>query len=414
MGEVKREDLKQVVSEVVANTPILDVHTHLYSTDFGDLLLWGFDELVTYHYLIAETMRIESMPYDQYWGMGKQQQADLIWKRLFIDNTPYSEACRGVLTTLQQLGLDVSSRNVADYRRYFDSITVDQYVDTVFDVANISKVVMTNDPFDPQERKVWMEQGCTDSRFLAALRLDQLLVNWPIACGHLSSWGYNVELGLTETTIAEIQRFLKDWIGRMNPVYMAVSLPFTFAYPEDSATAKIIERCVLPVSRETDVPFALMIGVKRQANPGLQVAGDAVGKSDIKAVEYLCRNYPDNKFLVTMLARENQHELAVAARKFRNLLVFGCWWFLNNPSLVEEITRMRLELLGSSMIPQHSDARVLDQLIYKWTHSKRIIAKVLTDKYEDVADTGWRISRDEIERDVANLLGGNLWSFFKR
>ncbi len=52
-----------------------------------------------------------------------------------------------------------------------------------------------------------------------------------------------------------------------------------------------------------------------------------------------------------MLARENQHELCVTARKFPNLMIFGCWWFLNNPSLIEEITQMRLDLLGLSMIP---------------------------------------------------------------
>ena len=27
-------------------------------------------------------------------------------------------------------------------------------------------------------------------------------------------------------------------------------------------------------------------------------------------------------------------------------MVFGCWWFLNNPSLVEEITAMRRTLLA--------------------------------------------------------------------
>ncbi len=72
--------------------------------------------------------------------------------------------------------------------------------------------------------------------------------------------------------------------------------------------------------------------------------------------------FPDTKFIATVLARENQHELCVLARKFRNLHIFGCWWFLNNPSLIDEMTRMRLELLGLSFTPQHSDARVLDQL----------------------------------------------------
>ena len=54
----------------------------------------------------------------------------------------------------------------------------------------------------------------------------------------------------------------------------------------------------------------------------------------------MCREHADNRFLVTMLSRENQHELCVAARKFGNLMPFGCWWFLNNPSLIDEITRL--------------------------------------------------------------------------
>jgi hypothetical protein len=154
--------------------------------------------------------------------------------------------------------------------------------------------------------------------------------------------------------------------------------------------------------------------VKKLVNPRLRLAGDAVGKGAIGAVEHLCAEYPRNKFLVTMLSRENQHELCVAARKFRNLLIFGCWWFLNNPSLVEEITRMRLELLGLSFLPQHSDARVLDQLIYKWEHSRRIIGEVLCGKYADLLAAGWRLEEDEIRRDVGKLLGGNFRDFLKR
>jgi hypothetical protein len=64
-----------------------------------------------------------------------------------------------------------------------------------------------------------------------------------------------------------------------------------------------------------------------------------------------------------------------------------------------------------SVTPQHSDARVLDQLIYKWAHSRDIIANVLADKYIDLASTGWQISEDEIKRDVSALFGDNFWRF---
>ena len=72
---------------------------------------------------------------------------------------------------------------------------------------------------------------------------------------------------------------------------------------------------------------------------------------------------------------------------------------------------MRLELLGTSFIPQHSDARVLDQLIYKWEHSRRILAKVLTDKYSDLMQTGWKLTTAQIRRDVRQFLAGNFTAF---
>jgi len=163
----------------------------------------------------------------------------------------------------------------------------------------------------------------------------------------------------------------------MDSMYMAASLPPTFAFPEDSGRGRLITECVLPVAERRNIPFAPMIGVKKLINHDLRLAGDSVGKGDICAIEYLCANYPGVKFLVTMLSRENQHELCVAARKFRNLMIFGCWWFLNTPSIIEEMTRMRFELLGTSFIPKHSDARVLEQVVYKWQHSRDIICNVL-------------------------------------
>jgi hypothetical protein len=193
----------------------------------------------------------------------------------------------------------------------------------------------------------------------------------------------------------------------MHPLYLACSMENGFRYPEDSVRGKLIDEAVVPVCREHDIPFALMIGVRRQLNPALQVAGDGVGLGDVNSVANICLKYPDAKFLVTMLARENQHELCIVARKFRNLLPFGCWWFLNNPSIIYEMTRMRLETLGTTFIPQHSDARILDQLVYKWRHSRRIIGQALTESYQQLLSDGRVTTRREVEQDVKRLFSGN-------
>jgi len=192
---------------------------------------------------------------------------------------------------------------------------------------------------------------------------------------------------------------------------MAVSLPDTFQFPEDSPRGRMLAEAVLPACREFGIPLSLMIGVRYQVNPALKLAGDALGKADLRAVECLAREYPENRFLISVLSRENQHELCVYARKFANLMPFGCWWFLNNPSIVEEITRERLEMLGTSFIPQHSDARILEQVIYKWRNTRRTMAPILANTYRLLADDGRGVTRADIQRDVARLFRGNFERF---
>jgi hypothetical protein len=81
---------------------------------------------------------------------------------------------------------------------------------------------------------------------------------------------------------------------------------------------------------------------------------------------------------------------------------------MNNPSIVEEITRERIELLGTSFIPQHSDARVLEQVIYKWRNTRRTLAPILSNSYELMLDDGGTISRQDVQRDVNRLFRSNF------
>jgi hypothetical protein len=250
--------------------------------------------------------------------MNKSAQADLIWRRLFCERSPLSEACRGVLTTLARLGLDPHESGLDGYRRWFAAAEPDGHVDRVMELAGI------------------FSDG-----------------------------------------------------------------------DEGSTHGVLLREVLLPLLAERGLPLAMMIGSTGAVNPGLGEAGHMVGRADIGSVTRLCADFPGNRFLVTLLSRENQYELAVLARKFRNLTIFGCWWYLNTPSLVREITRMRLELLGTGFIPQHSDARVLEQLVYKWEHSRAVIAGVLAEKYCDLAATGWPLTEKAIARDVQRLLCGN-------
>ena len=385
-------ELQAQVESIVSSTPVMDAHTHLFPLEFNELCLWGIDELLTYHYLTAEALRTARMSYEQFWAMSKMDQADLVWKTLFVDNTPTSEAAQGIITVLDVFGLDTRAPDLREARAFFNSQRLAEHIDHVFDVARVSGVVMTNDPFDDAEDQLWSSGISVDRRFSSSLRLDSI-VN-------------TADLAVSTTT--RVRAFLDNWIQRRSPVYMALSLPPEFSFPSDDARDRLLREVILPTANEHRLPLTLMVGVRRGVNPRLRDAGDALGRANVTAIERLCSEYPDVKFLVTFLSRENQHELCVAARKFNNLMPFGCWWFLNNPSIVSEITRERFELLGQSFIPQHSDARVLEQLIYKWQHARRQIADALYDSYKQLLSRGRAVTTEEISRDVNRLFSGNF------
>jgi hypothetical protein len=405
------EQIRFVVEGAIEATPALDMHTHLFAPALGSLGLWGIDHLLTYHYLEAELFRSSAITPVQYWNLSTRQRADLIWRTLFVERAPISEATRGVAAVLKAFSLDAGAADLRDAREFFETQSIDSHIDEVFRLAGMDQAVMTNDPLDPAEAPLWNAGLPQDSRFIPVLRLDRILNRWPQHWPLLASEGYGVNEDASGNSTSEVRRFLERWFRRMRPVYMAVSLPDTFQYPEASVRGKLLREAVLPTCREFSVPLSLMIGVRYQANPELRLAGDAVGRADLRSLEHLCAEFPENRFLVSVLSRENQHELCVYARKFRNLMPFGCWWFLNNPSIVEEVTRERLEMLGATFIPQHSDARVLEQVIYKWRNTRRTLAPILANAYGLLAADGGQVTADMIQADVTRLFRSNFEEF---
>ena len=217
--------------------------------------------------------------------------------------------------------------------------------------------------------------------------------------------------------------FLKAWARKYGAVYLMASTPADFAYPHDEpkepgwpSATDLVDDVLVPVARDLGLPLALKLGARRAMAPDLNPCGggDGVVSADTAPLVGLCRSNPDVKFLATFLSRLNQHEAAVLSQKFRNLHIYGCWWYCNNPSIIADITKMRLELLGTAFTAQHSDCRVLDQLIYKWTHSRRIIADALATQYEHLVKTGFTLNRNHVERDVKALFGGAYEAFLAK
>ena len=78
---------------------------------------------------------------------------------------------------------------------------------------------------------------------------------------------------------------------------------------------------ILQWSQSKNLPLSLMLGVKRAVNKDFGLAGDGIGDINLKELSNLCNSFPKNKFLVTCLSLNDQHELTILARKHPNLKI---------------------------------------------------------------------------------------------
>src|SRR5438445_3135986 len=171
-------DLREAVNAIINSTLVVDIHTHIFPPQFNRLCSSGIDDLLNYHYLIAEMFRSNRTSYANFWKMSKAQRADLVWTTLFVDNTPISEAARGIVSVLNAFGLDARAPNLKEARAFFRSQPLREHLDRVLDLARVSDVVMTNDPLHEAEAEFWKNNSSVDERFHASLRLDALVNNW--------------------------------------------------------------------------------------------------------------------------------------------------------------------------------------------------------------------------------------------
>ena len=388
------DNISSKLLNIINSAPIFDLHTHLFPPKHEGYFLLGFKNLLNYHYLIAELLTATNIDASTFYSYNDEKKASIIWNELFEKRTPVSEACAGVLSILKELNIEINNKSFLSICDEYDKkIQSDK---NIFELSNVSSLVMTNNPFDLDEWSLFNTNDWDKKIYLSSLRLDDLILE------------YEETLKKAKDQISNqdniIVTYLEKCYSQSNPVYAAVSLNLETFHKifQDS-----LWKDILVWLENKNLPLSLMLGVKRAVNKDFGLAGDGIGDINLKELSNLCNLFPKNKFLVTCLSLNDQHELTVLARKHPNLKIFGFWWFMNQPTIIKQILKMRIDMLGFSFIPQHSDARVSDQLIYKWSHFKKILHPILLEYYQDLLDKNFPISENILQRDIDNLLSLN-------
>jgi len=204
---------------------------------------------------------------ERYWKLSKREQADAIWQVLFVENTPISEATRGIITVLKAFDLPAESADLEGARSFFRAQRIESHSQRVLQIAGVSTVVMTNDPLDPQEQSVWMNGLKPHPQFESVLRLDRILCDWQRHWQQLVKQGYDVDAQASGKTPGEIRRFLSDWQQRHAPGIHGGLAPDTFQFPEETIQSKLLA--------EARDPFMPRIGSSLVSDDWCPPAGES-------------------------------------------------------------------------------------------------------------------------------------------
>lgn len=378
---------KKSILKIVNEVKIIDIHTHLFPWNHKKYFLSGLNELLNYHYLTAEFLSSSGTDPKKFFKFSKSKRAELVWNYLFVNRTPISEASKGVIKIMNFFKIkNYEKKKYLDVVKIYDSIKYEKQI--ILKKLNITKVVMTNNPFDKNEWSLFKKNNWDKNIFNSSIRLDDL---------------FEKKLKYKSD---ELKKFINNKIKIAKPLYFAISVNgknintvFNSIY---------MKKIIFPILKKKKIPLMVLIGVKRGVNLEYKDGGDGIGDENCDVLEEIVKKNQNINFLVTHLSDLSQYKLIVLSRKFSNLKLFGFWWYLNQKEKIKEILNQKINLLGFNFIAQHSDARVYEQLIYKWINFKEVLAEVLFEKYNSLNNDGYKISKQQIKKDLNKILNPNL------
>src|SRR3954463_2428969 len=162
---------------------------------------------------------------------------------------------------------------------------------------------------------------------------------------------------------------------------------------------------------EFKLPFDLMIGVNRAVYPHGVYQGQDLYDSRVSLIQYkeLFSTFPQVTFPISVLASVTNQELVSYAWIFPNVVTNGHWWYSNTPAYIEHDAAARLEAVPQTkQIGYYSDAYKLEFVLPKFAMYKRVLAKILAERF--VVERQWSETKAvELGRRV---LRGNVEQIF--
>jgi len=162
---------------------------------------------------------------------------------------------------------------------------------------------------------------------------------------------------------------------------------------------------------EFKLPFDLMIGVNRAVYAAGVYQGQDLYDSRVSLIQYreLLNAFPQVVFPISVLASVTNQELTSYSWIFPNVVTNGHWWYSNTPTYIEHDAAARLEAVPrTKQIGYYSDMYKLEFALPKFAMYKRILAKILAERY--CIDRQWSETRAiELGKQV---LRGNVEKIF--
>ncbi len=415
-------EVKEKIWNLVHETPVIDIQTRLYAPDFNqELLRTGIDELLTSQDLTDELFRYypqslsdptKLLTKKEYTALPVRLQAEVIWHRLFLANTPISESTRSVLTALGLLGLDPKSRNLGVFRNHFKNIKKEEHINTILKRANIESIICCYDPFENEIAKHFSNNK-SPAGFFAALDLTEIAINWKNCYQKLINYGIQVKRTLDKNVYPQIINFLAELIKDTAATYLHLELPANLSLAGKSSNLqKLMHKCIIPVLLAEKKPLSIAFSAESKP-PALNTLkiNQPLHFDNCSYIRGLTLKFPELKIIITDKNPENYNSYTRLAAGNRNLMPLTDSSALTSQEAFRTIIGQHLQQLGTSFIAHTSKAYVYEQLLSSWAHSRWIIAEVLQEKYSNLYRTGWRITSQELEREIFNLFNNNAREF---